>query len=153
MKRIFFIPLALAFALDSRAALTVRETKDGFDVLRNGVAVATGFKPILDKEVKYERSESKAADGSKAWNFWNKDKDDNFRFEIVERADGAVEVSILGYTITGAKNRRRALSFGMPAETFAGKRYDSKIKYRLYPQKAFRRYLRSSGCCRCRRMW
>ena len=115
------------------AALKVEETDSGvFNVVKDGVAVATGFSPVLDRDVSMKRSFIVSKDGSRVWNLWNECHDDNFRFEMVERADGAVEVSILGYSVKKTVNRRRALSFGMPGNVFAGRPYKAKNKHRLY---------------------
>ena len=82
--------LAVFAAFAAQAALKVEESADGtFAVLRDGVAVATGIRPVMDREVKFEKSFQTLKDGTRVWNRWNESKGDNFRFEIAERADGA----------------------------------------------------------------
>ena len=125
----------LALVATSQAALKVEESADGgFNVLRDGVAVATGFRPILDREVPFQKSSATLKDGTRVWNRWNTDKNDNFRFEVAERADGAVEISLLGYSVDKVTNRKRGMSFGMPGKVFDGQPYEAMNRYRLYSQ-------------------
>ena len=82
------------------AALSVLTARDGvsFDILRDGRPVAVGVRPLFQTEMPagVRTSSSVAADGAKVWNVWSDADDGRFRFEVVERPDGAVELSMVG---------------------------------------------------------
>lgn len=107
------------------AALSVREAGNGsFDVVRDGVPVACNVRPAFGAPLPPESVKSAsttAADGSRVWNRWCEDVSSRFRFEIVERTDGAVEVSMLGSGDARTKNRRRRIEFDLPAARYSGK--------------------------------
>ena len=127
-------PLAAAVVLcavflSAEGALEVREVSDGvFSVLRDGGEVAVNvratFQSCDPKSV--ERSCVIAPDGSKVWNFWSKDAESRFRFEVVQRMDGAVELSILGSAYENAGNRQRGIQFDLPMQ-FRGKRWRARV--------------------------
>ncbi len=125
--------LGVFAAFAAQAGLKVEETADGtFSVLRDGVAVATGIRPAMDREVKFERSFQTLKDGTRVWNRWNASKEDDFRFEIAERADGAVEMTMHGFSNGRVANRLRTIAFTMPGEVFDGKAYDANGYMRRY---------------------
>ncbi|MBR2839377.1 MAG: hypothetical protein IKE55_11370 [Kiritimatiellae bacterium] len=112
--------------------LSVRETADGvFAVYRGGCAVVTDIRPALSREVPCRKSMTVLPDGSRVWNRWNEDCVDRFRFEIVERADGAVEMSTLGYCVGPTPNRSRTISFVLPGSVFGGKPYSARAPLRM----------------------
>ena len=70
-------------------------------------------------------SSAALADGTRVWNSWCEDPEWNYRFEIADRADGAVEVTFAGHVMWDSENRCRGLRIDIPVEVFAGKRYES----------------------------
>ena len=112
------------------AALSVREVGDGvFDIVRDGVVVLDDVRATFGhpQPMKLSSKKSVAADGSRVWNQWSAEKEGRFRFEIVERKDGAIEVSILGSGDATTKNRWRNIEFSLPGETYAGKAWKGLV--------------------------
>ena len=137
MKDLFvalFVVLVVALTCSAHAGLSVKETSDGvFAVYRDGTAVVTDIRPALSREVACEKSSVTMPDGSRVWNRWNTNNVDRFRFEIVERADGAVEVSILGSCIGPTPNLSRTLAFTLPGAVYDGKPYVARAAIRASP--------------------
>ena len=112
--------------------LSVRETADGvFSVCQGGRVVIADIRPTLSRDVACRKQQMTLRDGSRVWNRWNEENVDRFRFEIVERADGAVEISTLGYCVGATPNRRRTISFSLPGRVFAGKPYSARAPMRM----------------------
>jgi len=121
----------LTFALMSaRAALTVAEGEDGtLSILRDGRPFvrkieATGGEP---KPKTIERSFETAADGARVWNRWSADKEGRFRLEVVQRPDGAIELSLVGEADGSAKNRLRRLALTADRTAFGGKSWRTMV--------------------------
>ena len=108
------------------AALQVVETDGAFRVLRDGVtlvdAVTADVGDLGGAEVK--RAFAVGEDGARVWNRWCEDRAHRFRFEVAQRPDGAVEMSMLGETEAPYAERQRMLELHVPATALDGARYD-----------------------------
>ena len=113
------------------AALSVREVGDGvFDIVRDGVVVLDDVRATFGwpQPTKFRSEKSVAPDGSRVWNRWSDEKEGRFRFELVERKDGAIEVSIMGSGDATTKNRWRNIEFSLPADVYSGKPWKGLLK-------------------------
>ena len=125
----FAVLLAIASGLSSVASakdgLSVAERDGAFTVLRGGVPLITSITAdrgaVAGDDVKSRYS--KLADGTKVWNRWSESEDGKFRLEVAERADGAVEITLLGQVYAEDRIRRRTLRLGFPAKALSGKRF------------------------------
>jgi len=121
----------------AQAALSVREAGDGtFDILRDGVPVVCNVRTTFGSPgpVKIEKAQLVAPDGSRVWERWSGEKEGRFRFELVERKDGAIEVSILGSGDATTKNRWRNIEFALPADVYAGKPWQGLLNSGTKPK-------------------
>ena len=112
------------------AALTVAEDAEGrLSVLRNGKVLVGSVEPVTGdpapREVK--RSFATLPDGAKVWNRWCEEKVGRFRMEVVERPDGAVEMSVLGEADGKTENRMRGLRLNVPKEVFDGREWQALV--------------------------
>lgn len=127
MKSTWSIVLAGALgAASASAALTVSEREDGsFAVLRDGKTLveSAAFQCGKPKPVRIEKSFETAPDGAKVWNRWSDEREGRFRMEVVERPDGAVEMSVFGETDGAASNRLRGLRLEIPKRVFKNRRW------------------------------
>ena len=125
--RTWSIALAAAFcAVSASAALTVSEREDGsFSVLRDGKVLveSAAFHCASPKPARIEKSFETAPDGAKVWNRWSEEREGRFRMEVVERPDGAVEMSVFGETDGWATNRLRGLRLEIPVRVLKGRRW------------------------------
>lgn len=117
----------MAVGCSAFGALEVAERDGGFSVLRDGKTVLSSVSPIAGDLAGADVKTSFAtlADGTRVLNRWCEEPDRNFRFEIADRADGAVEMTFAGHVPWNSENRRRGLRIDIPDEVFAGKRYES----------------------------
>ena len=108
------------------AALTVEEKGGAFAILQDGKtlvdAVSVDVGDLGVAEVR--RNFVVGADGAKVWNRWCEDRAHRFRLEVVERPDGAVEMSLLGEVEAPYAERNRRLELHVPAAAMDGRRYD-----------------------------
>ena len=133
MKRLAFAVFAAGAALSSAsAALTVEERGEGFAVLRDGTVVVEDVRVDLgpnagpdDAGRAAQRSFATLADGSRVWNRWNETRDRRFRLEVAERADGAVEISVLGQAEISSDIRLRKLELKVPERVLRDRPYES----------------------------
>ena len=112
MMRIALAAAAVCSGLQAVAALKVEEAADGtLSILRDGRAFVVAVEALGGAPAPrtVERSFATAADGSKVWNRWSPEKEGRFRLEVVERTDGAVELSLVGEADGSCKNRERTL--------------------------------------------
>ena len=129
-KRSLGIVVGLTVVLSvasARAAFTVAEdVNGGLSVLRDG-------KPLVSRIAvdvgggtwKGKSSFVRAADGSRVWNRWCEDRDRKFRFEAVERKDGAIELSLVGEVEPPVRERLRALRLEIAPGALDGKAFDA----------------------------
>jgi len=104
----------------SASPFSVKEDGGVFRVLRGETPVATlSFDrgDLPDSDVK--TSMSRRADGTCVWNRWSEERDRRFRFEVVLRADGAVEATMSGEMDSSSPYRLRRLDVRVPAHVFA----------------------------------
>lgn len=62
-------------------------------------------------------------DGTRVWNRWSEAFDRRFRLEAAERADGAVEITLMGEVPYGSDCRRRMAYLEIPDAAMLGKAY------------------------------
>lgn len=110
------------------AALTVEEKDGAFRVLRDG-------QPVIERvfvdlggdgaapEVKRSYAEKEGL--GKVWNVWSEDNDRRYRLEVVERTDGAVEMTLAGQMEGSSTYRNRRLYLYAPSSVFDGHDYDA----------------------------
>jgi len=113
----------LACIASARASLSVNESADGtLSLLRDGETLVSSVEAVTGepKPAKIEKSFQVAADGAKVWNRWTSDKEGRFRLEVVQRPDGAIELSLLGEGGVETKNRLRELRLNVPKRVFEG---------------------------------
>ena len=121
-----FIAVA-AFACTECAArtLVVEENGGAFRIKRSGKVLVSAV--VADRgetgpsDVKTSFTEN--PDGSKIWNRWSEKSDGRFRLEVAERADGAVEISLLGQIDPGDRKHRRTLRLELPQSVLAGREF------------------------------
>ena len=121
MKTILMLAAAAAAPYMVSAALTVEERGGGFAVLRDGKALVRKVSWDVGSVSGLEKSSfERLADGTKVWNRWCEDRAHRFRLEVAERADGTVEMSLLGESdAAGAQVTER-----QPSEFFRFLRFD-----------------------------
>ena len=136
-KRSLGIVVGLTVVLSvasARAAFTVAEdVNGGLSVLRDG-------KPLVSRIAvdvgggtwKGKSSFVRAADGSRVWNRWCEDRDRKFRFEAVERKDGAIELSLVGEVEPPVRERLRALRLEIASGALDGKAFVPAWQAALY---------------------
>ena len=111
------------------AALTVEEKDGAFRVLRDGKPVIERLMVDLGgggvaKDLK--RSYAEKAGVGKVWNVWSEEPDFRHRLEVVERTDGAVELTLAGQAADGpTPYRARRLYVFAPIGVFDGRAYDA----------------------------
>lgn len=110
--------LAVLTVVESDGILSIR--RDGRPIIRN-IAVDRG--PIGSQDVK--RSFAQTADGTKVWNAWSEERDRRFRLEVADRADGAIELTMVGEVDHLGELKRRAFSFDVPLGVLDGASYRS----------------------------
>ena len=127
LKSTAWMWLAAATGMSAFGALDVSEQDGRFSVLRDGKTVLSSVSPVAGDlaGADVKTSFTALADGTRVWNRWCEDSEWNFRFEIADRADGAVEVTFAGHVMWDSGNRCRGLRIDIPREVFAGKRYES----------------------------
>lgn len=131
--------VGLALAAPLPAALDVREIDGELAVLRDGRVLVSAIVPdrgdVGDDDVK--SSFAVTDDGARVWNRWSQDPDRRFRLEVAARADGAVEITLMGEVGCDSACRRRMLHLGLPDQALLGKRYrrvsrESSSAFRAY---------------------
>ena len=112
-------------AFSSFAALSVQERDGALSVLRDGRALVSGI--VADRgladEADVKTSFATRPDGSRVWNRWSEDPSRRFRLEVAERADGAVEITLMGEVDAVSDCRRRMLHLDLPDAALLGKAY------------------------------
>lgn len=96
-------------------------------------------------------------DGSRVWNRWSEQNDRRFRLEVAARADGAVEITLLGSADADSQVRNRYLNLAIPGVALRGKSYrcitslkaneyaEGGEKFTQDMQPFFTRYLAADG--------
>lgn len=123
-----FVLLAVGVCASSSlfARLRVEERDGSFSVLRDGrVVVSRIAADVGAADSNATNSFRTTADGSRVWNRWCEERNRRFRLEIAERADGAIEVTLLGEVGPEAADRRRFLVVEAAGTAFSGKAYEA----------------------------
>ncbi len=126
IRRLFSVLLCAAAMLFAK--LTVERQGDNFLVKRDGkvlidsVAVKTG---IPMEQAKVRSSSQTLADGTRVWERWCEERENRFRLEVAERADGAVEITMAGEIEALNPNRLRQLWLTMPKGLLVGREYQA----------------------------
>ena len=114
-------------AVAAHGALRVVEKDGSFSILRDGATVVESIRvdrgDVPDDDVKSTFAVTK--DATRAWNRWSEEKGRRFRLEVVERRDGAVEITMAGQVDWNSPFKRRRIAVGVPAGAFDGKRWES----------------------------
>lgn len=124
-RALLFSASALACMACAGRSLTVEEHDGTFKVMRNGkvlVSAVVADRGCTDRQ-DVKSSFVRKDDGSKVWNRWSEKRDGRFRLEIAERADGAVEITMLGQVDPEDRIRRRTLRLELPEAVLAGREY------------------------------
>ncbi|MBO5940289.1 MAG: hypothetical protein J6R18_03725 [Kiritimatiellae bacterium] len=124
----YAISVTLLFAAMTAGAksFTVQEIDGEFRVLRGARVLVSAV--VADRGVSDACSEVKSSivqkpDGTKVWNRWCEKSDGRFRLEVAERADGAVEITMLGQVDPEDKIRTRRYRLQIPSNVFSGKEF------------------------------
>lgn len=114
---------AVAFAVLAVNAFEVVErdgrftVKDGARVIISDLSVERGGAGAKPKFVRTGKS------APRVWNEWDESADGRYRLEVVEHADGTVEITMLGQVFPFDKLRGRRLNFTVPREVLAGREF------------------------------
>ena len=124
-SRIFVCVAVVACALSSFAALQVKETDGALSVWRDGKVLVSDI--VADRGAvgtdDVKSSFAELSDGTRVWNRWSEDSSRRFRLEVADRADGAVEITMMGEADFFSDCRRRMLYLGLSDAALLGKAY------------------------------
>ena len=128
MNTRFVILPILLFASLLTARLSVEQRGDDYLVLRDGKVLIESVRVRTDipmEQAKLQRSAQTLADGTRVWERWCEERDNRFRLEVAERADGAVEITMTGEIDALSVNCTRVLTLAMPKGVFAGQEFQA----------------------------
>lgn len=117
-----------SLAMVSSARLSVEVIDGEFRILRDGKPVVERMMVDLGgacEGLPVKRSFSAVSGIGRVWNVWCEDMDRRYRLEVVERADGAVELTLIGQMEGVSKYRNRRLYMYVPMELFDGYDYEA----------------------------
>ena len=125
--RFVILPILLLSSILA-ARLTVEPQGDSFVVKRDGNVLIESV--IMETDIPMEQanvqtSQQTMADGTRVWERWCEDRDNRFRLEVAERADGAVEITMTGEIDALSTNLTRNLALTMPTGCLADKEFQA----------------------------
>lgn len=120
--------LVLMLGCIAYAKLSVKQVGDNFAIYNDGQLIVERLESNMDSVARPEcvkRSFATLPDGTKVWNKWCEDKEARYRLEVAERADGAIELTLMGESGCGDYEHARKLDLRVPADAFMGANYDA----------------------------
>lgn len=126
MKKLVVVLACVMSVSATFAELQIRDEGGQLSVWRDGRPLVARIVVDVGKGAYEEKSSfCVSRDGSRVWNRWCEDRSRRFRFEAVERSDGAIELSLFGEAEPFVKERLRALRLEFSKGSLEEKRYEA----------------------------
>ena len=124
----FLFTLAAILPLILSADLAVEQQGDNFVIKRDGKVLfesvwAETSVPL--KKLPVKSSFVTLKDGSKVWNKWCEERGNRFRWEIADKSNNTIEITLSGENEVYDTNLVRMLYLNMPKNLWIGKKYDA----------------------------